>query len=171
MTKAEKALLIAKNCRKRMHSGPSLMQVCEDCVILIAKEATVSTGPEQRDVAEFGKAVEERRKDETEAMLGDRPYNSINDACERIAAWAKSKGFDNNWDNVPQTLMLIVTELAEAMEAYRVNPYSDNFKEEVADTVIRLFHMSGALHIDLEKEISKKMAVNESRPHLHGKLC
>ena len=86
--------------------------------------------------------------------------------------------------------MLAVTELSEAMEAYRKINFSfdwytsaakhpldksykevDHFKEELADTAIRLFDLCGSLGIDLEKEISKKMKVNEGRPIKHGKNC
>jgi NTP pyrophosphatase (non-canonical NTP hydrolase) len=42
---------------------------------------------------------------------------------------------------------------------------------ELADTAIRLFDLAGSLNIDLEKEISKKMKVNEGRPIKHGKNC
>jgi len=37
----------------------------------------------------------------------------------QIAQWRKRKGFSTNWIIVPEKLMLIVTELSEAMEAYR----------------------------------------------------
>ena len=82
--------------------------------------------------------------------------------------------------------MLIVTELSEAMNAYRhvkitttpsgetvlentVEGALENFREEIADTSIRIFHMCGALGIDLEEEIERKMATNEKRPIKHGK--
>ena len=65
-------------------------------------------------------------------------------------------------------LMLIVSELGEACEAVREGD-EDNFREELADTVIRILHMCGAMDIDLEGEIAKKMKVNTGRPMLHGK--
>lgn len=36
-----------------------------------------------------------------------------------IVSWRQRKGFRTDWLNVPEKLMLIVTELSEAMEAYR----------------------------------------------------
>lgn len=66
--------------------------------------------------------------------------------------------------------MLIVTELSEAMESYR-NRDDENFKEEIADTFIRLFDLCGGLDIDIEREILKKMQKNKKRPYKHGKVC
>ena len=42
----------------------------------------------------------------------------LNDLAEAIAVWREEKGFATNWRNVPEKLMLTVTELAEAMEDY-----------------------------------------------------
>jgi NTP pyrophosphatase (non-canonical NTP hydrolase) len=67
-----------------------------------------------------------------------------------------------------EKLMLITTEVAEAAEAVRHEDF-DNFKEELADTVIRIFDLCEAMDIDLEGEIAKKNEANRSRPHLHGK--
>jgi NTP pyrophosphatase (non-canonical NTP hydrolase) len=65
-------------------------------------------------------------------------------------------------------LMLIVTELGEALEGLRHNDI-DNFREELADVAIRLGDMCGGLGIDLEAEILKKMEINKARPRMHGK--
>jgi len=80
---------------------------------------------------------------------------------------AKSKGF---WDrnNIPEKLMLIVTEIGEACEADRTSDF-DNFKEEIADTFIRLADLCGYLGIDIEKEIEIKTAINRKRPKKHNK--
>ena len=66
--------------------------------------------------------------------------------------------------------MLIVTELAEAMEAHR-HQDDANFKEELADTFIRLLDLCGGLSIDIEEEIYKKSLHNKNRPYKHGKIC
>jgi len=110
----------------------------------------------------------------------------LNDLCARIAEWGLKKSFVTNWGNVPEKLMLVVTELSEAMEAYRhiawsldlveepkpqENEVAANFREEIADAAIRIFHLAAALGIDLEDEIDKKMSVNEKRPRKHGKNC
>lgn len=93
--------------------------------------------------------------------------NSMAKECHRIAV---EKGFWDTKRNIGEALMLIVTELAEAMEAYRVQD-DENFKEELADTFIRLFDLCGGLDIDIEKEIAKKSERNKNRPYRHGKIC
>jgi NTP pyrophosphatase (non-canonical NTP hydrolase) len=111
--------------------------------------------------------------------------------CANIKLWREGKGFRTDWFNVPEKLMLVVTELAEAMEAYRHLKRSDlgllqtgsavdndaatgrwmNFKEELADAAIRLFDLAASLHVDLEAEVAAKMRVNEGRPYRHDKEC
>ena len=87
--------------------------------------------------------------------------------CHEIAV---SKGFWDQERNIGEALMLIVTELAEAMEAHR-HQDQENFKEEIADTFIRLFDLCGGLQIDIQKEIEKKSEKNKNRPYKHGKIC
>jgi hypothetical protein len=69
---------------------------------------------------------------------------------------------------VCQQLLLIISEIGEATEGLRKGDVP-NFREELADAVIRLFDLSGFLQINLEYEIQKKMAVNKRRPSLHNK--
>lgn len=89
------------------------------------------------------------------------------DLCHRVAV---EKGFWDKERNIGEALMLIVTELAEAMEAHRIQDH-ENFKEELADTFIRLFDLCGGLKIDIQKEIEKKSEKNKNRPYRHGKIC
>jgi len=65
-------------------------------------------------------------------------------------------------------LMDIVREVSEAQEALRKDDI-DNFKEELADIVIRVASLAGGLEIDLESEVIKKIKKNKSRPYKHGK--
>ncbi|MCC5422477.1 MazG nucleotide pyrophosphohydrolase domain-containing protein [Clostridium botulinum] len=65
-------------------------------------------------------------------------------------------------------LMLIVSEVSEALEGIRKDD-RENFKEELADIVIRVADLAGGLDIDLEKEIKNKMDKNKNRPYKHGK--
>lgn len=69
---------------------------------------------------------------------------------------------------VGNLLMLIVSEVGEAQDGLRHND-DDNFKEELADIVIRTFDLAGGLDIDLQAEIIKKMDKNRNRPYKHGK--
>jgi NTP pyrophosphatase (non-canonical NTP hydrolase) len=95
---------------------------------------------------------------------------SLKEYCDLCHGIAKSKGFWDKERNTGEALMLIVTELAEAMEAHRkADP--DNFREELADTFIRLFDLCGGLGIDIQAEIIKKCEKNKGRPYKHGKIC
>jgi NTP pyrophosphatase (non-canonical NTP hydrolase) len=78
-----------------------------------------------------------------------------------FAAWQKKIAIGN-------MLMLIASELGEAVEALRHDDW-DNFTEELADVAIRLGDLAGGLGIDLEWAIEEKMKYNEKRPYKHGK--
>jgi len=94
--------------------------------------------------------------------------NNLKYFCDLSHKIAKKKGFWDRERSIPELLMLIVTEVAEACEADRCGD-EENFKEEIADTFIRLLDLCGYLNLDIEKEISKKLKKNSSRPYLHGK--
>jgi len=95
---------------------------------------------------------------------------TLKDFSKMCHGIAKEKGFWDKKRNIPEMLMLIVSELGEALEAYRVQD-KENFNEEIADTFIRLFDLAGGLKIDVEKYIMQKAKINESRPYKHGKIC
>lgn len=119
--------------------------------------------------------------------------SEINQECLELAAASSEKGFHTDWDNVPEKLMLVVTELAEVMEVYRKKPISqwvafgkgmhitsmrefeiqetdiEHFEEEMADVFIRMMALSGALGLDIDKAIAAKVERNKSRPFMHGK--
>ena len=66
-------------------------------------------------------------------------------------------------------LMLVVSELAEAMEADRKGlmddhlPNMDGREVELADAVIRIFDMAGAFGLDVPLAIAMKMEYNANR--------
>lgn len=64
-------------------------------------------------------------------------------------------------------LMLMVTELAEAMEALRKNDRA-NFEEELADTLIRILDTAHGLGIDMDAVVAAKLAKNRTRGFRHG---
>jgi len=82
------------------------------------------------------------------------------------------------WDrprSAGEALMLVVTELAEAMEALRAeSPKSEKIpgfskvEEELADAVIRILDLAGGHGLDIEGALEAKMHYNESRPYRHG---
>ena len=102
-----------------------------------------------------------------ETEIKGKSLNELSRLCHRIAV---EKGFWEKERNIGEALMLIVTELAEAMEAHRIQD-QENFKEEIADSFIRLLDLCGGLGIDIEEEICKKSTKNKKRPYKHGKVC
>jgi NTP pyrophosphatase (non-canonical NTP hydrolase) len=127
-------------------------------------------------------------------MLGKEENSmTITELCEKAHKNARDHGFWEDWDSIcwedgldrneastldiqelfnsaiAKRLMLIVSELGEALEALR-NDDRENFAEELADVAIRLGDLCGGLNIDLETEIKKKMEKNKTRGYKHGKL-
>jgi NTP pyrophosphatase (non-canonical NTP hydrolase) len=83
-------------------------------------------------------------------------------------------------DEVLAKLMLVVTEIAEAVEEARRVPVErlaesriengkpEGFAVELGDAVIRILDLAGRLEIDLETEMVRKHSYNETRAHRHG---
>jgi hypothetical protein len=111
---------------------------------------------------------------------------------------SRSKGFhDGPSLNIGEKLMLMVSELAEALEEHRDGNFNtyyryrsegtdhienvpefygvlgkpEGFIVELADVIIRIGDLAGALGRaeELEKVLLEKMAYNRTRPHKHGK--
>jgi len=121
---------------------------------------------------------------------------NLNNLAESIYEANKAKGFWDDERNVGETLMLVVTELAEAMEVHRktgdirIDPgdkktvegvseelfpstfvmlAKDTFGDEIADALIRIFDLAGGFGIDLDFHVSQKLRYNATREHKHGK--
>jgi len=95
----------------------------------------------------------------------------LKELIERSQQVANSKGFKVDWDSAPTYLMLIVTELSEAMEQWR-DDHKEGFREEIVDAFIRLFHLVGDLGLKEEIVgcILDKLKYNETRPNKHGRV-
>ena len=115
----------------------------------------------------------------------------INQLAQQIYTDNKAKGFWDKERNVGEMLMLVTSELGEAMEAHRKGKFAnwstfntnqqtdfktnfeanikDSFEDEIADAIIRLLDMVGGLNIDIEKQLTTKLYYNTTRGKLHGK--
>ena len=71
--------------------------------------------------------------------------------------------------NVPEKLMLIVSEIAEAMEGHRKDlmddklPHRKMLEVELADALIRICDLAGGLKLDLAGAVAEKLAFNRQR--------
>lgn len=84
---------------------------------------------------------------------------------EDVRSWSK-KHLDN-W--VSAKLMLVVTEVAEAMEGHRKGikddklPHRGMLEVELADAIIRILDLAGGLNLDVTGAIIEKLAYNMTR--------
>ena len=99
----------------------------------------------------------------------------ISEIQTRVHKTAVEHGWWEQPRPVGEVLMLMVTELAEAMEAYRDgNPESDKIpgysklEEELADVIIRVLDFAGGTGLNIEGAVTAKMAYNDTRPYRHG---
>jgi len=90
---------------------------------------------------------------------------------------AVAKGFHSPAPTFGDLIALAHSELSEALEAYREHGLAAGMSDggkpegvasELADTVIRIADMCGALGIDLEAAIVAKVKHNAGRPYRHG---
>lgn len=119
----------------------------------------------------------------------------VHDLMTECHNMAQKKGFWQTPRDVGTLLMLIVSELGEALEADRKGKrfnkvfydddkknhnyilkselfekhIKDTFEDEIADVFIRLVDLAAGLNIDLEWHISQKMSYNSERPYKHNK--
>lgn len=93
--------------------------------------------------------------------------NTINNYCLQAYETAKSKGWYDEERETGTMLALIHSEVSEALEADRKGD-KENFIEELADVVIRVFTLCGGREIDLGAAIEAKMLKNKNREYKHG---
>lgn len=110
----------------------------------------------------------------------------LNHIANYIHSGNKSRGFWDGDKNIGELLMLVVSELGEALEADRKGKHidisqlepgtyifkdivKDTFEDEIADAIIRLFDLCGGLGIDISRHITEKLDYNATRGDKHGK--
>lgn len=68
---------------------------------------------------------------------------------------------------IPAIIALCHSELSEALEAFRHGDV-ENFKEEMADTIIRILDCLAGMEMDIAEPIIKKLKKNRTRGYRHG---
>ena len=111
--------------------------------------------------------------DKYEATLdaGDTLVNACHFAAVDAGWWTDLQTGESmiGKRNVGELLMLVVSEVAEAMEGHRKGQMDDHLPHrpmvevELADAVIRICDLAGALRLDLGGAIAEKLAYNASR--------
>lgn len=93
----------------------------------------------------------------------------INFIVAKCHGQSKAAGWHDNPREVGTDLMLIVSEISEAMEGARKGLADDHlpnrpmFEVELADAVIRIFDTAGKYGIDLGGALVEKLAYNKTR--------
>jgi len=160
---------------------------CEDRVIerpkpMVGKEnqvTCVDCGKPCRETADRCLGCAQRRYDDARRSAptkdNDRPTHGLLNA---LGAEILAVNAANGWNvttpacwkdtyKVPAVLALIHSEVSEALEAFRKDDAA-NFREEMADTLIRVLDLSMGLGIDMDAEVSAKLAKNRTRGYRHG---
>ena len=109
--------------------------------------------------------------DELDAMVLNGIVDEIHQANVDAGWWTNLETGESTITtrNVPEMLMLIVSEIAEGMEGYRKNlmddklPHRQMLEVELADAVIRIFDLAGSRNYDLGTAIKEKLEYNRNR--------
>lgn len=115
------------------------------------------------------------------APAGNPLPGEVNHHVQLCHQLAKNNGWWERERNIGETLMLVNTELAEAMEELRLpgatvhtvrdaepNEKPEGFVYEIADAVIRLYDLAGGLGLNLGTAIARKLEFNTKRGYRHG---
>lgn len=111
-------------------------------------------------------------QEQTEKLAGEI-FDSMGKSFNQLA---HKNGFYDAETNPAEKLMLVVTEIAEVVEALRHgNPASEKIpgfsaeEEEIADTIIRLLDYGAERKLHMGQAIIAKHKYNLGRPYKHNK--
>ncbi len=85
----------------------------------------------------------------------------INEIAKKNYEWVDKMGWHNK--TPLEALALVASEVGEAINECRNELPTDEFGEELADIVLRVFDLAYWQGIDIEKEILLKMKKNDQR--------
>lgn len=146
-------------------AGPSLNFPWPPLFATIDADATLITAKTR-----YGNQVVTMSATET-AALGFGLQGICHDLAHHAGWWTRPDGspITDNPYCFSNKLMLVVSELAEAMEGDRKGikddhlPHRDMREVELADAVIRIFDLAGAYNMDLGGAIAEKLYFNRRR--------
>ena len=98
--------------------------------------------------------------------------NNLNELSRQIYEGNKLRGFDVSKENIGQTLMLVVSELSEALEADRKNKHVNlsNFYLEF-DRLTKIFKNSNALDLIKTNEPFKQSFENNLKDTFEDEIA
>lgn len=116
-----------------------------------------------------------RHPDQCIDYLKQSKKNILKDLGKRAYDGCVKRGFTDSLENDDKALLLIHSEISEAVEALRhENPPSNHIpefsgvEEELADIVIRVCNYAYAKNFRLSEAIVAKMDFNDTREFQHG---
>lgn len=142
----------------------------------------------------LGRPIDDGEKNNEEEHLTHEAH--LSPLSEEIFEANKAKGFWDEERNTGECLMLMVSELSEALEADRKGRWcngemidlllqddltdgnykqlfetivKDSFEDELADALIRILDFAGGKGIDIGKHVHLKLKYNSMRGNKHGK--